>query len=60
VLDGVSIDPNEHLEAKDTFSGRLTEEILVQRLNGRRLADMRELDLSNCKLRDFEDMFDAS
>lgn len=58
VLDGLSIDPTEHLEAKDTFSGRLTEEILHSRLNGRKLQDMRELDLSNCKLRDFEDMFD--
>lgn len=29
VLDGLSIDPNEHLEAKDTFMGRLTDEMLV-------------------------------
>ena len=60
MLDGLSIDPTEHLEAKETFSGRLTEEILVTRLQNRKLADMRELDLSSCKLRDFEDMFDAS
>lgn len=37
VLDGLSIDPTEHLEAKDTFSGRLTDEILHGRLNGRKL-----------------------
>jgi hypothetical protein len=60
VLDGLSIDPTEHLEAKETFSGRLTEEILHQKLNGRKLLDIRELDLSSCKLRDFEDMFDNS
>lgn len=59
VLDGISIDPNEHLEAKDTFSGRLTDEVLNARLEGRKLSDLRELDLSSCKLRDFEDMFDS-
>lgn len=32
VLDGISIDPQEHSEAKDTFSGRLTSEIMLQRL----------------------------
>lgn len=32
VLDGISIDPQEHLEAKETFSGRLTEEIMSSRL----------------------------
>jgi hypothetical protein len=60
VLDGLSIDPTEHLEAKETFSGRLTEEILVSKLQGRKLVEMRELDLSSCKLRDFDDMFDIS
>jgi Leucine-rich repeat (LRR) protein len=58
VLDGVSIDPQEHLEAKETFSGRLTDELLSTKLSGRKLSDVRDLDLSNCKLRDFEDMFD--
>jgi Leucine-rich repeat (LRR) protein len=48
------------LEAKETFSGRLTEEILSSRLNGKKLNEVRELDLSGCKLRDFEDMFDNS
>lgn len=60
VLDGMSIDNNEHIEAKETFSGRLTEEILSSRLHGRRLKEISELDLSSCKLRDFEDMFDQS
>ena len=48
------------MEAKETFSGRLTEEILSSRLNGKKLNEVRELDLSGCKLRDFEDMFDNS
>ena len=60
VLDGLSIDNQEHLEAKETFSGRLTEEILSSRLNGRKFSEVKELDLSSCKLRDFEDMFDHS
>lgn len=60
VLDGVSIDPREHMEAKETFSGRLTEELLSTRLGGQKMGEIRCLDLSNCKLRDFEDMFDAS
>jgi len=37
VLDGMSIDPQEHLEAKETFSGRLTDEILTLRLQGRKM-----------------------
>jgi hypothetical protein len=28
VLDGVSIEQAEHMDAKETFAGRLTEEIL--------------------------------
>ena len=60
VLDGLSIDNQEHQEAKETFSGRLTEEILTSRLEGRVLKDIRDLNLSSCKLRDFEDMFDQS
>ena len=42
VLDGISIDPQEHLEAKETFSGRLTEEILNVRLQGRKMNELRE------------------
>jgi len=60
VLDGMSIDPSEHFEAKETFSGRLTDEILSTRLSGKKLNDLKDLDLSNSKLRDFEDMFDNS
>jgi hypothetical protein len=40
------------------FAGRLTEEILESRTFGKSNLELRQLDLSNAKLRDFEDMFD--
>mmetsp|Transcript_17811 Transcript_17811/g.27554 ORF Transcript_17811/g.27554 Transcript_17811/m.27554 type:complete len:133 (+) Transcript_17811:3569-3967(+) len=58
VLDGVSIENSECVEAKETFAGRLTNEILEQKLRGYTFASVKELDLSGCKLRDFEKMFD--
>jgi Leucine-rich repeat (LRR) protein len=61
VLDGVSIEQAEHMDAKETFAGRLTEEILESRLGpGRKLSEVKELDLSSCRLRDFDNMFDES
>lgn len=61
VLDGISIEQAEHMDAKETFAGRLTEEILESRLGpGRKLSDIKELDLSSCRLRDFDNMFDES
>ena len=39
------------------FVGRLTEEILESRLNGSSLKDVKILDLSNSKLKDFDDIF---
>jgi Leucine-rich repeat (LRR) protein len=57
----VSIEQAEHLDAKETFAGRLTEEILESRIGvGRKLTDIKELDLSSCRLRDFDNMFDES
>lgn len=58
VLDGVSIENSECVEAKETFAGRLTSEILESRLGGYTLHSIKELDLSSCKLRDFDKMFD--
>lgn len=60
VLDSVSIDQQEITEAKEMFAGRLTEEILESRSYGKKLADLKQLDLQGCKLRDFDDMFDQS
>jgi Leucine-rich repeat (LRR) protein len=34
VLDGLSVENSECIEAKETFAGRLTTEILDQRLGG--------------------------
>ena len=60
VLDGVSVEVAEHQIAKDLFTGRLTEEILLSRLNGLSPESVQELDLTNCKLKDFEDIFNES
>lgn len=38
----------------------MTDEMLGLRLNGRKSTDVRDLDLFNCKLKDFEDTFDHS
>jgi Leucine-rich repeat (LRR) protein len=42
------------------FAGRLTDEILEARSSTQYFADLKELDISSCKLRDFDDMFDES
>ena len=60
VLDGISIESGEQQLAKDTFTGRLTEETLHSRLIGIPANEIKILDLSNCKLRDFEDMFNCT
>lgn len=60
VLDGVSVETSEHMDAKETFAGRLTDEILESRIGNKRLSDIKELDLSSCRLRDFDNMFDES
>jgi len=57
VLDGISIEASEAQLARETFTGRLSDEVLETRLNGVTAAEVRVLDLSNCKLRDFDDMF---
>jgi Leucine-rich repeat (LRR) protein len=58
VLDGLSIENSECVEAKETFAGRLTNEILEGRLGGFTTKNIKELDLTSCKLRDFDKMFD--
>eukprot|EP01017_Pseudomicrothorax_dubius_P006461 TRINITY_DN11840_c0_g1_i2.p1 TRINITY_DN11840_c0_g1~~TRINITY_DN11840_c0_g1_i2.p1 ORF type:complete len:395 (+),score=114.40 TRINITY_DN11840_c0_g1_i2:52-1236(+) len=57
VLDGASIDSQEQAMAKENFTGRLTDELLSTRLNGMTPQEIQELDLSNCKIKDFEDIF---
>lgn len=58
VLDGLSVENSECIEAKETFAGRLTTEILDQRLGGHTFQNIKELELDGCKLRDFDKMFD--
>mmetsp|Transcript_23574 Transcript_23574/g.20475 ORF Transcript_23574/g.20475 Transcript_23574/m.20475 type:complete len:386 (-) Transcript_23574:132-1289(-) len=60
VLDGISIESGEIAQAKETYTGRLTEELLESRLNGMATNEIKLLDLSNSKLRDFDDMFNNS
>lgn len=57
VLDGISVEINEYHTAKELYTGRLTEEILLSRLNDLSPENVQELDLTNCKLKDFEDTF---
>jgi Leucine-rich repeat (LRR) protein len=57
VLDGNTIEGFEQQQAREHFTGRLTEEILRDKLDGRRAEDITELDLCNCRLKDFEEMF---
>jgi len=58
VLDGLSIENPECVEAKETFAGRMTQEILQSKLQGNTMLTVKELDLTGCKLRDFDKMFD--
>lgn len=58
VLDGLSIENPECVEAKETFAGRMTQEILDSKLKGSTMTTVKELDLTGCKLRDFDRMFD--
>jgi len=57
VLDGISIEASETQLARETYTGRLSDEVLESRLNGTPAAEIRVLDLSNCKLKDFDEMF---
>mmetsp|Transcript_24695 Transcript_24695/g.21930 ORF Transcript_24695/g.21930 Transcript_24695/m.21930 type:complete len:388 (+) Transcript_24695:144-1307(+) len=60
VLDGQSIEQNEIQQSNEMFAGRLTDEILEARASTQYFSELKELDISSCKLRDFDDMFDES
>lgn len=53
VLDGISIETPEQQQAREHFTGRLTEEILKENLRGRPCDEVMELELKGCKLKDF-------
>jgi Leucine-rich repeat (LRR) protein len=60
VLDGVAIESDEVAMSVDVFSGRLSEESLMNRASGLALKQLRELDLSNMKIRDLADVLNGS
>eukprot|EP00742_Colponemidia_sp_Colp-10_P007673 GILJ01008271.1.p1 GENE.GILJ01008271.1~~GILJ01008271.1.p1 ORF type:complete len:1377 (+),score=161.86 GILJ01008271.1:344-4132(+) len=60
VLDGISVDTNEQMTAKEKFSGKLTLEVVEQKLMGRSFKDVRDLDLSACRIREVDDIFNES
>lgn len=59
VLDGVGIEQSEQAFAKETFGGRLTKDLLESKLGGLTTQEIKILDLSNAKLRSFENMFNS-
>ncbi len=58
VLDGQSIEQPEIQQSNEMLAGRLTDEILESRASVQSFSELKELDISHCKLRDFDDMFD--
>lgn len=57
VLDGITVSKPEIEEAKEAFNGRLSEDILEVKLKGQPLNSIKTMDLSRCKLRDFDSVF---
>ena len=52
VLDGLGVESSEQAAANDTYSGRLTEEFVVEKLGHKFFDHVSELDLSSNKIRD--------
>lgn len=59
VLDGISISQSEYEEAKEAFTGRLSEELLQVKLAGKDFAKIEVMDLTNSSLRDFHEIFNS-
>lgn len=57
MLDGQRIDAVEQASAKSQYAGRLTLEILEEKLGHRYFDRIRELDISILKLRDVGSVF---
>ena len=60
VLNRIAIEKPELLASKDFFDGRLTPELLEVKLVPENTIDVTELDLSHCKLKDFENIFHSN
>ena len=59
VLDGINVSAKEQEDSKQAFMGKLSDELLAERLRGRNLDTLVSMDLSNCNLRDFDNIFNS-
>jgi Leucine-rich repeat (LRR) protein len=57
VLDGYPIQPKEIEDSKQAYTGKLSDELLLERLQGKNLDTLLSMDLSFCSLRDFDNIF---
>lgn len=57
VLDGYPIQPKELEDSKQAYTGKLSEELLAERLLGKNMETLLSMDLSYCSLRDFDNIF---
>ena len=51
VLDGVGVDAAEQADAHKKYSGKLTQEFLLEKIGHKYFEHIRELDLSSCRIR---------
>jgi Leucine-rich repeat (LRR) protein len=57
VLDGYPIQPKEIEDSKQAYTGKLSDELLAERLQGKNMDTLLNMDLSFCSLRDFDNIF---
>jgi Leucine-rich repeat (LRR) protein len=60
VLDGQSVSEEEQANSRALFEGRLTEEILQSRMGTKTFAQLTELNLHDCKLKSFDNVFNGA
>lgn len=59
VLDGYPIQAKEIEDSKQAYTGKLSDELLLERLQGKNLDTLLSMDLSFCSLRDFDNIFNS-
>lgn len=59
VLDGYPIQPKELEDSKQAYTGKLSDELLAERLLGKNMETLLAMDLSYCSLRDFDNIFNC-
>lgn len=60
ILNRIPIDKNELVSAKEFFEGRITNELLESKIGCENTINIKELDLSNNKLKDFDNIFNSN